>query len=149
MAKRHVSLDVFSNRLKTRLLLAPLDGSADIARLIQRSRTDVDPGQWDLSRVTDWMDLGPEGPRALCVLASAGTGKSTISAVLATLPATAGRIAAHHFVKYSDRRRLDPLRIVKTLAHQLTETVPGVLQVGAKPTLELFCPGKRPNLLSP
>ena len=44
-------------------------------------------------------------------------GKSTISALLCKGAGPA--VHAHHFLKYSDSRRLDPIRIVKSLAFQL------------------------------
>jgi hypothetical protein len=50
-------------------------------------------------------------------------GKSTVSALLCGAgpagAALASCVSAHHFVKYSDARRLDPVRIVKSLAFQL------------------------------
>jgi hypothetical protein len=63
--------------------------------------------------------------RVLCISAAAGQGKSTLSALLCrdgTAGATAppgGGIVAYHFAKFSDARRLDAIRIIKSLAFQL------------------------------
>ena len=45
-------------------------------------------------------------------------GKSTISAVLCS-GSLKDRITAHHFLKHNDQRRLEPVRIIKSLAFQL------------------------------
>ena len=52
----------------------------DVAQLSRRS----EGTQWDWKSVESWLDLGEGGGRALCVLAGAGTGKSTISAAILT-----------------------------------------------------------------
>ncbi len=122
------TLDTFSARLRARLLLDPLDYQGDINMLNVRSDTTSNPGQWDFSKVLDWMD-DPDGSRALCVVASAGTGKSTISAAMCSLEQTGSRIDAYHFVKYSDQRRLDPMRILKSIAHQLPSRLPEMLHI--------------------
>jgi len=72
--------------------------------------------------------------RVLCILAGAGTGKSTISAALLKnvlgrriegLPGEwEGVVTAYHFLKYSDARRLDPVAIVKSIAFQLALRLP-------------------------
>lgn len=74
---------------------------------------------------------GGGSSRMLCISGGAGEGKSTIAAVLCSgaaettmtqqdqQRASVGRVAAHHFLKYSDQRRLDPVRIVKSLAFQI------------------------------
>ncbi len=88
--------------------------------------------KWKFHRVQKWIN-NPRAGRALCILASAGTGKSTISAALCeTLLGLGGSkvkrggskeegtvIAAVHFLKFSDQRRLEPVRIIKSLAFQL------------------------------
>jgi superfamily I DNA/RNA helicase len=43
-------------------------------------------------------------PRALCLLAGAGTGKSTVSAALVDLLKDQGVVAAHHFLNLSSPR---------------------------------------------
>ncbi|KAG2433318.1 hypothetical protein HXX76_008384 [Chlamydomonas incerta] len=86
--------------------------------------------------------------RALCIVAGAGEGKSTISALLCAATASAaaaaagadagpdgrlpsggapaGAVAAAHFCKYNDARRLEPVRIIKSLAFQLALKLPAV-----------------------
>lgn len=130
----HGSLDEFSAKLKLRLLLDPLSHAIDITTLSKRSGSDM--SQWDFSRVAGWLHAAPAaaqdgggagaaaasaGSRVLCVSAGAGTGKSTISAALLSHPDTQPHIAAYHFLKYNDRRRLDMVRVVKSLAFQLAE----------------------------
>ncbi|EFJ51825.1 hypothetical protein VOLCADRAFT_87388 [Volvox carteri f. nagariensis] len=75
----------------------------------------------------------------------AGEGKSTISAELvrrltsptaprasAATPSTGGSAlgthitCAYHFLKYNDQRRLDPVRVIKTMAFQLASRIPSV-----------------------
>ncbi|KAG1672374.1 hypothetical protein FOA52_010992 [Chlamydomonas sp. UWO 241] len=123
------SLDAFSDRLKVRLMLNPLDHNADIAMFNRRSNTYADPEQWDFGLVQKWLD-NPKS-RALCMTAPAGTGKSTVSAALCTLETTRHQIAARHFLKYSDQRRLDIVRLLKSVAHQLPSKLPDLLQVYA------------------
>jgi hypothetical protein len=54
--------------------------------------------------------------------AGAGTGKSTISAALCKkIFGKEGPVSAWHFLKYSDQRRLDPFKIVKSLDFQLAD----------------------------
>jgi hypothetical protein len=81
----------------------------------------------------------------LCISATAGQGKSTVSALLCKSdrgaavqgngesPAGHGSsITAYHFAKFSDARRLDPVRIVKSLAFQLAlRSVAWALVAGA------------------
>ncbi|KXZ53844.1 hypothetical protein GPECTOR_6g762 [Gonium pectorale] len=91
--------------------------------------------------------------RALCVLAGPGEGKSTVSAALCepqlqppALPlargaeeaeengsgtgtgggglAAPGCVIAHHFIKYSDQRRLDPMRALASLVFQMAVRLP-------------------------
>ena len=52
----------------------------DVEQLSRRS----EGTQWDWKAVESWLDLGDGGGKALCVLAGAGTGKSTISAAILT-----------------------------------------------------------------
>ncbi len=58
--------------------------------------------------------------------------QSTISAALVSpqlVDQAQGLITAYHFVRYSDQRRLDPVRIVRSLAHQLALSIPELLTV--------------------
>ncbi len=97
----------------------------DQDQLISRSKET----KWQFDTVREWMN-DPQPGRALCILASAGTGKSTISAALCeTLLGLGGSndkserpvIAAVHFLKFSDQRRLKPVLIIKSLAFQLAK----------------------------
>ncbi|KAK3275914.1 hypothetical protein CYMTET_15983, partial [Cymbomonas tetramitiformis] len=112
--EHHGDAATFNHMLKNSLLLTPLSYRADRQRHCQRSAGTV----WEWGAVEAWLN-GPR--RALCVIAGAGTGKSTICTMLMDhLAAERPQlIVAAHFLKYSDQRRLDPLLIIKSLAHQL------------------------------
>ncbi len=67
-------------------------------------------------------------PRFTCRRTGAGTGKSSISAAIALQllgrqdpkdGSWLGPASAVQFVKFSDQRRLEPVRIIKSLAYQL------------------------------
>ena len=85
-------------------------------------------------------------PRVLCILSGAGTGKSSISAAIVSdllrpawdytngdallrdylgLPTS---LTAVHFLKQTDRRRQDPVSIIKSLCFQLAQQLPGLPQ---------------------
>lgn len=89
------------------------------------------------------------GSRALCVLAGCGQGKATASALVCeasdrsgsggsggvgagTSDGEAGQgilpgaVHAYHFFKHSDARRLEPMRVIKSLAFQLALRLPAV-----------------------
>ena len=97
----------------------------DLEQLQRRSKDT----QWNFDHVKQWME--DETSRVLCVLAGAGTGKSTISAALSEFVLGRrvegkpgvwdGPVTAYHFLKYSDARRLDPVKIIKSLAFQLAQ----------------------------
>ncbi|KAK3274713.1 hypothetical protein CYMTET_17111, partial [Cymbomonas tetramitiformis] len=112
--EHHGDAATFNHMLKTSLLLAPLSYRADQQRHRQRSAGTA----WEWGAVEAWLD---GSHRALCVLAGAGTGKSTICTMLMDhLAAERPRlVVAGHFLKYSDQRRLDPVLAIRSLAHQL------------------------------
>jgi hypothetical protein len=121
IVKHHGSLTAFDTTLKLQLLLDPLSYKVDLEQLSRRS----EGTEWKFDAVQEWLDR-PEKSRALCVLAGAGTGKSTISAALCQKilgrrepGGWRGPVTAFHFLKHNDRRRLEPVRIVKSLAFQL------------------------------
>ena len=71
----HGSCAEFDTALKLQLLLAPLSYKVDLEQLERRSKGTV----WTFQVLKDWINGDwSQGPRALCVLAGAGTGKSTI-----------------------------------------------------------------------
>ena len=113
----HGDLDTFSGKLKLHLMLSPLSYKADIDKLWKRAADT----QWNFERIAAWAQ-DPNGTRMLVIPAGSGTGKSTISAALLSHGATRGLIAAHHFFKYNDQRRLDMVALIKSLAHQLADT---------------------------
>ncbi|GFR51163.1 hypothetical protein Agub_g13520, partial [Astrephomene gubernaculifera] len=51
---------------------------------------------------------------------------SAASASTAAASASGGVVSAYHFLKYNDQRRLEPVRIVKSLAFQLASRLPSV-----------------------
>ncbi|KAG2491745.1 hypothetical protein HYH03_009908 [Edaphochlamys debaryana] len=126
---QHGSTTAFDTALKLQLLLEPLSYSVDLRRLLRRAEGTA----WALEPVVSWLRQGEGGSRVLCISSGAGEGKSTISAVLCSsggqlgqLPA--GSVVAFHFLKYSDQRRLDPVRIVKSLAFQLARRIPSIAE---------------------
>ncbi|GIL88536.1 hypothetical protein Vretifemale_16496, partial [Volvox reticuliferus] len=139
--RQHGSPEAFNSKLKLQLLLEPLSYSVDLRRLQERSKDTA----WEFAKVERWLEAmyGSSGTgsggssRLLCVVSGAGEGKSTISAELVRrlTPATSGVgsfspssqiTCAYHFLKYNDQRRLDPVRIIKTIAFQLASRVPSV-----------------------
>jgi hypothetical protein len=112
IVEKHCSLANFSAMLKLRLLLDPLSYTSDTSKLTEQSIAQV----WNFESVDVWLK-DPNGSRLLVVPAGAGTGKSTISAALIAK----GVVTAYHFFKYNDQRRLDMVRVIKSLAHQLAE----------------------------
>jgi WD40 repeat protein len=118
----HGSAEKFNLSLRLELLLQPLSYKVDVAALKKRC-ADM---QFDFSSVLDWM--GSADSRTICIFAGAGQGKSTISAALMSsiFDSKSNIISAVHFLKYSDRRRLDPIQIIKSLAWQLTKFIPSL-----------------------
>ncbi|KAG2449768.1 hypothetical protein HYH02_005293 [Chlamydomonas schloesseri] len=138
VTKHHASPQLFNAKLKLQLLLEPLSYRVDVRRLSQQAE---DAGTaWDWAAVGAWLVAAAEagrGTRVLCISGGAGTGKSTVSAVLCARglaaagggggaggAAAAGAVLAHHFVKYNDARRQDSVRVIKSLAYQLAESLP-------------------------
>ncbi|PNH07715.1 Vegetative incompatibility protein HET-E-1 [Tetrabaena socialis] len=133
----HKSPEVFNTKLKLQLLLEPLSYRVDVQRLAERAA--AMGTQWAFDEVDAWLATSS---RVLCITAGAGEGKSTISAALCSHqqqqtqqnPAAATvlsdnaatAVSACHFLKYSDERRLEPIRIIKSLAFQLAERIPGM-----------------------
>lgn len=148
VVKHHGSADMFNRKLRLQLLLEPLSYSVDLRRLCERTQTedwDLAPLQeWlggtglscrsrksivttsaaaDSSADAGAADsnsgaaVGCSSERAVVVVSGAGEGKSTLSALLCA--ATRSGVAGYHFIKYSDQRRLEPVRVIKTLAFQL------------------------------
>ncbi|PNH02254.1 Vegetative incompatibility protein HET-E-1, partial [Tetrabaena socialis] len=129
----HKSPEVFNTKLKLQLLLEPLSYRVDVQRLTERAA--AMGTQWVFDEVDAWLATSS---RVLCITAGAGEGKSTISAVLCSHqqqkqqnPAAAtsysdnaATVSAFHFLKYNDERRLEPIRIIKSLAFQLAERIP-------------------------
>ncbi|KAG2489653.1 hypothetical protein HYH03_011931 [Edaphochlamys debaryana] len=107
----------FNAILKLQLLLEPLRYKVDQERLM--GQAEALGTQWRLEPVDEWLAAGAGGERALVISAGAGEGKSTIAAALVKHRPQA--ITAHHFLKYNDQRRLEPIRIIKSLAAQLAE----------------------------
>eukprot|EP00198_Chlamydomonas_reinhardtii_P000796 XP_001690131.1 flagellar associated protein [Chlamydomonas reinhardtii] len=97
--RQHGSAELFNTTLKLQLLLEPVSYRVDERRLLQRARGT----RWDFNAVAAWLDAGPPG----------GFGE---------------RIACRHYCKYSDQRRLDPVRVIKSLAFQLSSRFPVACQ---------------------
>ena len=109
----HKSLEAFNDKLKLHLLLEPLSFKVDTEQHLLRSQHT----EWRFADVQRWA----EGDvRALCIAGEGGTGKSTIStAIIREQQRTPGQVIVVHYLKFSDQRRLDPIRIIKSLAAQL------------------------------
>ncbi|KXZ53003.1 hypothetical protein GPECTOR_8g372 [Gonium pectorale] len=136
--RQHGSPEAFNSKLKLQLLLEPLSYSVDLRRLQERSADT----EWEWAPVEGWVEdacMG-RGGRALAVVSGAGEGKSTISAeMVRRLAPTAGLggggggssygagvALAYHFLKYNDQRRLEPVRVIKSIAFQLATRLPAV-----------------------
>ncbi|PNH05496.1 hypothetical protein TSOC_008245, partial [Tetrabaena socialis] len=119
--QHHTSSERFDASLKLQLLLEPLSYRVDMRRLLQRA--DEMGTQWRFEAVSEWL---VSEHRLLCISAGAGEGKSTISAALCSSKELSGCITAHHFIKYNDARRLEVVRVVKSLAFQLALRLPVV-----------------------
>lgn len=61
-----------------------------------------------------------------CVVCAAG--KSSVAVALLRHLQHQGQLAVYHLLKYSDQRRLDPARIIKSLAFQLAVVLPAFAQ---------------------
>eukprot|EP00798_Chlamydomonas_sp_ICE-L_P023218 gene23218-30439_t len=119
----HGSAEAFNTSLRTQLMLRPLSHGVDRKQLSMRSKGT----KWRMERLEAWYKAGDT--RALCIMAVAGTGKSTLAdhicASILCIPrevqtnkaglpsehATDCKLAlnAAHFMKHSDVRRLDPV----------------------------------------
>jgi hypothetical protein len=125
------SYQAFDTNLKLQLMLKTISHKADLQQLISRSKGT----EWRLDPVSSWMN-DPTSPRALVIMAGAGEGKSSISAAICdqlfgmnrdhkTLSSSSASfpIAAAHFLKFSDARRLDTVKIVKWISFQLSRQI--------------------------
>ncbi|GAX81308.1 hypothetical protein CEUSTIGMA_g8739.t1 [Chlamydomonas eustigma] len=121
----HGSTAKFNTALKLQLMLSPLSYKVDLGQRGRRSAGTT----WHWGDVETWLE-GFNGSgdmsRALCVLAGAGTGKSTISAAIweQIFIESSDVAGAIHFLKHSDQRRLEPVKIIKSLAFQLAAKLP-------------------------
>eukprot|EP00798_Chlamydomonas_sp_ICE-L_P032103 gene32103-16616_t len=168
--QHHGSYKTFNQTLQLELLLQPLSYKVDIHQLCRRSVNTV----WRMDTIKQWVwstdgnkgtyftkhkaILNSEGhshsSRALCILAGAGAGKSTISAAICKLvfgkkelrrSEEASPLTAYHFLKYNDLTRLEPVRIIQSLAEQLAKRIPALadgllgLSVAAAAKMEGLC----------
>ncbi|PNH08401.1 Vegetative incompatibility protein HET-E-1 [Tetrabaena socialis] len=128
--QQHHSAERFNSLLKLQLLLEPLAYRVDLRRLSHQAAGT----SWKFGAIDEWLEQGATGPRVLCIVSGGGEGKSTISAVLCSNDQTTGFGGkfdvhyAHHFLKYSDQRRLDAVNIIKNLAFQLGCRIPSMCQ---------------------
>ena len=148
--QNHGSLEKFNTILKLMLLLKPLSYKEDLDQLARRSADT----QWNFAPVEQWLgcsisqsdtsggggstNIASSLPRCLVIADGAGKGKSTISAALIRnvlgrpLQGTAspgsweGPVSAHHLVKFSDQRRLEPIPMIKSLVFQIAQRVEAV-----------------------
>ncbi|KXZ53022.1 hypothetical protein GPECTOR_8g39 [Gonium pectorale] len=137
VVKHHSSPKAFNSKLKLQLLLEPLSYAVDMRRLTEQAA--ATGTVWEWGPVDAWLaGGGAGGSRVLCLAAGAGEGKSTAAAALCGRlagdaggagGAPGGVVSAHHFVKYNDARRLEPVRVIKSLAYQLAERLPSVSQM--------------------
>eukprot|EP00198_Chlamydomonas_reinhardtii_P013244 XP_001702581.1 predicted protein [Chlamydomonas reinhardtii] len=153
--ERYGSCDLFDAKLRLQVLLEPLSYRVDVRKLAARAGGT----HWHWEPLRRWLEAGggpsvgdgssSGSSRLLCVVGGAGEGKSTVSAQLAAAAAggssaegvedsSAGQrgsllppgcAVAYHFLKYSDARRLDPVRMIKSIAFQLAEKLPEVRAV--------------------
>ena len=112
---KHGTKEAFNTHLRAHLLLEPVSHKVDLLQLQTRAADTI----WNWVTVDEWMRK--VDVRALCIMAGVGEGKSTISAALLehfrnNYPEC---VMVAHFLKFSDQRRLEPVRIIKSLAFQL------------------------------
>ena len=126
------SYEAFDSNLKLQLMLNPISHKADLKQLIARSVETT----WLLNPISSWMNEA-SSPRALVIMGGAGQGKSSISAAICdqlfgmnrdqkTIYSSSAPfpIAAAHFLKFSDVRRLDTVKMIKWLCFQLAKQIP-------------------------
>jgi len=109
VVKQHGSYAQFDAKLKLRIMLEPLSYKVDLEL---RSKRAGSADSWDMQPVVQWLAKRAEASRGVVVVAGAGTGKSTVSAMIHSHPALAGRVSAVHFFKYNDVARQDLVRVV-------------------------------------
>ena len=121
----------FNTNLKLQLMLKSISHKTDLDQLLSRSKNT----QWKLGPVSEWIN-SPSMSRALVIMGGAGVGKSSISAAICNLllgmnqdqPSSSSSspapIAAAHFIKFSDARRLDTVRALKWICFQLAKQIP-------------------------
>ena len=128
------SFEAFDSNLKRQLILDPISYNVDLKQLYLRSLGT----KWLFGPIIKWMKESAS-PRALVIMGGAGEGKSSISAAICdqlfgmnpdrkikndessylSFP-----IAAAHFLKFSDARRLDTVKIIKSICFQLARQIP-------------------------
>ena len=105
--KDHGSVARFTEALRLRFLLVPMDYHGEVRVLRRRGGH----GGRRFGRLRGHVEAGPG--RLACVVGGAGTGKSTLSAHMQ------GFVHAWHFCKRTDAARQDVAAIVRSLAYQL------------------------------
>ena len=128
--KSHGSVDAFNYRLKLALLLTPVPCRHDLALLWSRSMGTL----WNLETLAAWLADGVLGHRVVCVMGGAGEGKSSASAAMlrevlgrrADDGRWTGPVTAFHFTRHDDKRRTDPVAVLKSLVFQVAERVPAL-----------------------
>lgn len=110
---RFNSLDRFTQELRLRFLLRPISYDGDVAALRNRAASDT-------CHFDDLREHVKGDMRMACVVGAQGEGKSTIAAAMLGA-AGDGLIHAAHFCKRTDATRQDTLKIIHSLAYQLSE----------------------------
>ena len=91
--EHHGSCADFDTALKLQLLLEPMSYKVDLEQLEKRSEAT----KWTFQTLEHWIGRSDDGPhRAFCLLAGAGTGKSTIFA------AVVKKVMIHFFLDGSE-----------------------------------------------
>src|SRR5882762_8838366 len=79
-----------------------------------------------LKFIVDWANDPTCEQRMLWVYGLAGSGKSTLSTTIANIFRDSGQLGAFLFFDRDVTERSDPMRVVKTLAHQLATFDPSI-----------------------
>ena len=107
---RFDSLDRFTQELRLRFLLRPISYDGDVTALQNRAASDT-------CQFNDIREHVKGDRRMACVVAGPGEGKSTVAAAMLG----DGFIHAAHFCKRTDATRQDALKIIHSLAYQLSQ----------------------------
>ena len=107
-------LDLEGVQARLLSLLQPLPYEAELGRLLKR----FEGREWVMREVVDWL-AGDR--RALWITGAAGVGKSALAVWLCD---RRPEIAAFHYCRFGNSERMDPRKVLFSLAYQLSTQLP-------------------------